>query len=139
MLFNRRLHVGLRYGFLDYDEQFKSICKLLFSYCYVKEKPQLSEDLCYWLWGKTQGNISVLIGLLTGAQEIAILNGSERLDYESLTASYETRMESMHIFLQPAKKQHSNHYSNVRSGKNRADPNCGPSEKQGLRHVAEGY
>ena len=102
-MFLARRAVGLRYGSLEYDDQFKEMCELLFSYCYVKQDAELTEDLCYWLWDKTQGNISVLIGIIVGAQETAILNGLERLDYETLTEAYNTRMETMHIFLKPAK------------------------------------
>lgn len=103
-MFLARRAVGMRYGSLKYDEHFMDICRLLFSYCYVRQKTELTDDMCYWLWEKSQGNISVLIGMIVSAQEIAILNGTERLDYETLAEAYDTRMETMHIFLQPIKK-----------------------------------
>ena len=48
-MFLARRTVGLRYGSLEYDDQFKEICGLLFSYCYVKQEAVLTEDVCYWL------------------------------------------------------------------------------------------
>lgn len=100
-----RRAIGLRYGAMPYGNEFSRVCTVLFSYQYVKNKPLLTEDLCYWLWEKTQGNISALLGMVVGAQEVAILNGKEELNQETLQEAYDSRMESMHIFLQPKKRK----------------------------------
>lgn len=103
-MFLSRRAVGLRYDAFSYDEAFIKICSRLFEYQYVRETPVLSDDICYWLWSKTQGNISALLGMIVGAQEIAILDGTEKLNRETLQEAYETRLAALHLFLQPKKK-----------------------------------
>ena len=96
-----RRAVGLRYGPLKYNETFQKICEYLFSLYYVRQAPILTEDLCAWLWSKTQGNISALIGMIAGAQELAILSGREELNKEALQEAYDTRLASLQVFLRP--------------------------------------
>lgn len=103
-MFLGRRAVGLRYDAFSYDEIFINICRLLFECQYVREAPVLTDDLCYWLWSKTQGNISALLGIVVGAQEIAILDGTEAINRKTLQEAFETRLAALHLFLQPKKK-----------------------------------
>ena len=95
---------GLRFTELQYGEEFREICKYLFSYQYVCVRPVLTDDLCLWMWEKTQGNVSILVGMVIAAQEQAILSGREILDRKSLQEAYDQRLASLHVFLQPKKQ-----------------------------------
>ena len=95
---------GLRFTEMKYGEEFREICKYLFSYQYVCARPVLTEDLCLWMWEKTQGNVSILVGMVIAAQEQAILSGREILDRKSLQEAYDQRLASLHVFLQPKKQ-----------------------------------
>lgn len=103
-MFLSRRAVGLRYDALPFDDTFVGICRHLFEYQYVRKAPFLTDDLCYWLWSKTQGNVSALLGMFVGAQEIAILDGTEEVSRKTLQEAYETRLAALHLFLQPKKK-----------------------------------
>ena len=105
-MFLARRAIGLRYKALPFADEFIELCRVLFTYRYVKKQPVCTEELCYWLWNKTQGNISALIGMVAGAQEIAILNGFEELDKNTLQMAYDDRLAAMKIFLRPRKKQY---------------------------------
>lgn len=105
-MFLARRAVGLRYGPLPYSAEFNDLCRYLFSYQYIRNTPVLSDDLCYWLWEKTQGNISALIGMIAGAQEIAILEGTEELNRNSLQQSYDRRLASMQPFLRAPQRRY---------------------------------
>ena len=47
------------------------------------------------------GIISVVVSLIHDAQEIAILNGKEMLNLESLNMAYQQRMSMLHGFIVP--------------------------------------
>lgn len=79
-----RRSVGLQYDHLKYDIYFEKTCHLLLSYRYVKNAVDKSSGLLSWLYERSNGIIGVLIALIHDAQEIAILNGSETLNLQSL-------------------------------------------------------
>jgi hypothetical protein len=54
-----------------------------------------------WLYNDSAGNASVVVGLLNDAQELAILDGKERLDIAMLNVAYEKRMTLLHDFIAP--------------------------------------
>lgn len=103
-MFLARRCQGMRYGALKYDDNFIQLCSILLKYQYVKNKVEISDSFIYWLYQKCLGNVSVLVSLIHDAQEIAILNGSETLDKESIQEAYDTRLSPMKIYLEPKVK-----------------------------------
>ena len=87
-----RRSLGLRYDVMKYGEDFKMFCEVLYSYQYVKQRTEITDAVMTWLYEHTSGNISVVLSLIHDAQEIAILNGREVLNLESLNEAYQQRL-----------------------------------------------
>jgi hypothetical protein len=96
-----RRALGLRYGTLAYDKTFQSFCEIAFSFQYVKNHTTINEGICEWLYQHSGGTLANVITILHDAQEIAILNGRETLDMESMNMAYQKRMGMLHSHLQP--------------------------------------
>lgn len=96
-----RRSLGLRYDTMEYGDQFRMFCETLYSYQYVKRLTQITDGIMTWLYEHTSGNISVVVSLIHDAQEIAILNGREVLNLESLNEAYQQRLSMLHGFIQP--------------------------------------
>ncbi len=94
-----RRSLGLRYDVMEYGENFREFCETVFSYQYVKQKTQITDTIMEWLYEHTSGNISVVVSLIHDAQEIAILNGKEILDLETLNEAYQKRLSMLHGFI----------------------------------------
>ena len=99
-----RRSLGLRYDVMKYGEDFKMFCEVLYSYQYVKQRTEITDAVTAWLYEHTSGNISVVVSLIHDAQEIAILNGREVLNLESLNEAYQQRLSMLHGFIQPRQK-----------------------------------
>lgn len=99
--------MGLRYGAIAFDGYFQDFCKTLLSYYYVSKMPERKDALIEWLYSHSVGILSVVVSLVHDAQEIAILNGRERLDIEALTEAYQKRMGMLHGYISPQKCKHS--------------------------------
>ena len=99
-----RRSLGLRYDVMDYGDSFKTFCEVLYSYQYVKQRTEITDAVTAWLYEHTSGNISVVVSLIHDAQEIAILNGKEILNLESLNEAYQHRLSLLHGFIQPKPK-----------------------------------
>ena len=99
-----RRSLGLRYDVMEYGEDFKIFCEVLYSYQYVKQRTEITDAVMTWLYEHTSGNISVVVSLIHDAQEIAILNGREILNLESLNEAYQQRLSMLHGFIQPRQK-----------------------------------
>ncbi len=99
-----RRSLGLRYDVMEYGEDFKMFCEVLYSYQYVKQRTEITDAVTAWLYEHTSGNISVVVSLIHDAQEIAILNGREVLNLESLNEAYQQRLSMLHGFIQPKPK-----------------------------------
>ena len=100
-----RRSLGLRYELIGYGDTFKKFCEILFSYQYVKYRTEITDATTEWLYEHSSGNISVVVSLIHDAQEIAILNGREILDLESLNEAYQQRLSLLHGFIQPRPKK----------------------------------
>ena len=100
-----RRSLGLRYDVMEYGEDFKMFCEVLYSYQYVKQRTEITDAVMTWLYEHTSGNISVVVSLIHDAQEIAILNGREVLNLESLNEAYQQRLSLLHGFIQPRQKK----------------------------------
>lgn len=100
-----RRSLGLRYDVMEYGDNFKTFCEVLYSYQYVKQRTEITNAVMEWLYEHTSGNISVVVSLIHDAQEIAILNGREILNLESLNGAYQQRLSLLHGFIQPGQKK----------------------------------
>lgn len=94
-----RRSLGLRYDVMEYGEDFRRFCEIVFSYQYVKTRTEITDGIMEWLYEHTSGNISVVVSLIHDAQEIAILNGNEVLNLESLNEAYQKRLSMLHGFI----------------------------------------
>lgn len=97
-----RRSVGIQYGRLDYDEFFQYFCETLFSHQYTKSRSQLTDGITGWLYEHSAGIISVVVSLVHDAQEIAILNGKEILNLETLNTAYQQRLSMLHEYIVPS-------------------------------------
>jgi len=100
-----RRSVGLQYNTMGYDAYFQEFCKTLFKYQYVQQKTEISDGIMEWLYEHSAGVTSVVVALIHDAQEIAILNGRETLDLESLNQAYQQRLSLLHGYIQPSTAQ----------------------------------
>lgn len=96
-----RRSLGVQYGRMEYDEFFEYFCEAIFSYQYTKNASQFTPGISEWLYEHSSGIISVVVSLIHDAQEIAILNGKEMLNLESLNMAYQQRMSMLHGFIVP--------------------------------------
>lgn len=100
-----RRSLGLRYDVMEYGTNFRKFCETVFSYQYVKQKTEITDAVMEWLYEHTSGNISVVVSLIHDAQEIAILNGNEVLNRESLNEAYQQRLSMLHGYIHPEQKK----------------------------------
>ena len=96
-----RRSVGLQYQSLEFNNDFYKFCCNLFSYQYTKHRTEISDAIIRWLYEHSGGVISVVVSLIHDAQEIAILNGSELLNLESLNEAYNKRLTMLHGYISP--------------------------------------
>ena len=99
-----RRSLGLQYGRLAYDAYFRDFCATLFRYQYVRRKTALTDGLAEWLYEHSSGIISNVVSLVYDAQEIAILNGIEQLNLETLNLAYKQRLSLLHGYIEPEVK-----------------------------------
>ena len=86
-MYMARRSLGLQFGPMQYDENFRDLCRTLLSYRYVGEPFDITEGMLRWLHEHCGGNISVLISLIHDAQENAIINGTEKFDMTALNTA----------------------------------------------------
>lgn len=97
-----RRSLGLQYRCMEFNSDFLHFCEVVYSYQYVKIKTELTDIITEWLYEHSAGITAVVISLLHDAQEIAISNGMEILNLETLNLAYDKRMSLLHTFIQPA-------------------------------------
>lgn len=100
-----RRSVGLQYTTMGYDAYFQEFCKVMFSYQYTQQRTEITDGIIEWLYEHSAGVISVVVALVHDAQEIAILNGKEYLNLESLNEAYEQRLSLLHGYIQTSISQ----------------------------------
>lgn len=98
-----RRSLGLQYGAMKYDDNFRKFCRTVFKYQYTKNKVEINESIVHWIYEHSGGITSVVVSLIHDAQEIAILNGSEKLDFDNLTEAYKKRLSLLHSYIEPQK------------------------------------
>lgn len=96
-----RRSLGLQYTSLPYDRYFCDFCCTLFSYQYTKHKAEITDAIINWLYEHSGGVISVVVSLIHDAQEIAILNGKEILNIDTLNEAYKKRLSMLHSYIEP--------------------------------------
>ena len=94
-----RRSLGLKYSSLRYDKYFDGFCREVFTYQYTKNKASITDGIINWLYEHSAGITSVVISLIHDAQEIAIINGKEILNLETLNEAYAKRLGMMHDFI----------------------------------------
>lgn len=100
-----RRALGLQYSPLPYDEGFRGLCRTMLSYRYIRNDYEVAESMLYWLHEHTGGVAASVVSLIHDAQEIAILNSSERLTMKALNEAYENRLAMLHDFSGKPKKK----------------------------------
>jgi len=100
-----RRSIGLQYGRLEYDQYFHDFCCTLFFYQYVKQHTSITPAIIEWLYEHSSGIVSVVVSLIHDAQEIAILDGREELNIETLNEAYQKRLSLLHSYIEPVKKK----------------------------------
>ena len=96
-----RRSLGLHYNTLEFDDYFCDFCKTIFEYQYTKEKVELTDGILHWLYEHSGGIISAVISLMHDTQEIAILNGIEKIRSETLNLAYQKRLSMLHTYIEP--------------------------------------
>lgn len=94
-----RRSMGLYYSPLQFDVYFADFCRTAFSYQYTREKAEFNAGILEWLYEHSGGLVSLVISLIHDAQEIAILNGTESLDLNTLSEAYNKRTAMLHSFI----------------------------------------
>lgn len=100
-----RRSLGLQYDKLPYNQYFQGFCSTLFEYQYTKNKTEITPAIVEWLYEHSSGVISVVVSLIHDAQEIAILNGVEKLNLNTLEEAYKQRLSMIHHYIEPSIKR----------------------------------
>jgi hypothetical protein len=90
--FLARRTLGISYSQLPYDDYFRDFCKTLFDYQFTSQRVELDEGILSFFYQSSQGIIAHVVSLVVQAQELAILNKSERLDLTALKLALIQRM-----------------------------------------------
>lgn len=94
-----RRSLGLKYDAIPLDEDFVSLCKVLFQYQVVKKCASLTDSIVRWFYDHSGGITSNVVSLIHDAQEIAILDGTEELSLDVLNRAYRQRMGFLHQYI----------------------------------------
>lgn len=97
-----RRSLGLQYNNIEYNQYFYNFCQILWSFQYVKNHTEITDSIIEWLYSHSSGIISVVVSLIHDAQEIAILNGKEVLNLETLNEAYQQRLYMLHGYISPS-------------------------------------
>ncbi|MBQ4543421.1 MAG: TniB family NTP-binding protein [Clostridia bacterium] len=97
-----RRALGVQCHAMKYGEEFYGFCETLFRYQYVRNVSNIDEAIVHWLYDHSNGNPSVVVSLITMAQENSILDGTEVLNIHSLNEAYK-KMDLLHGFIKTEK------------------------------------
>ena len=70
----------------------------------MRNRAELDDATIRWLYEHSNGNVSTVVSLLHDAQELAIMDGREVLNVETLNAAYKNRMKMLHSYIAPSRK-----------------------------------
>lgn len=97
-----RRTAGLQYEPMEYGGDFTELCRVLYSYQYVKELTKLTDVILEWLYEHSAGIPAALVALIHDAQEIAIMENIEVLNLKTLDMAYNRRMRMLHPHISPS-------------------------------------
>lgn len=100
-----RRSIGLKYPILPYGEFFENLCRVAFSFQYTNISTSLTQNIIEWLYEHTNGVPALVVGLIQSAQEIAIVDGYEKLDIHTLNEAYQRRFGMLHTHINIDNKQ----------------------------------
>lgn len=98
-MYMARRSLGLYFGSMQYDDEFRKLCKTLLSYRYIGEPFDITESMLRWLYEHSGGNVSAVVSLIHDAQENAIVSGREMLDTNALSDAYNRNLSFLHHHL----------------------------------------
>ena len=106
--FERRFYlarrtIGLKYQTMNYDEEFCSFCREIWAYQYTQKQSDITPGILQWLYEHSRGVTSVVVSLIHDAQEIAIIQGAEGINMDTLNAAYENRHQMLHLHINQPK------------------------------------
>lgn len=99
-----RRSLGLQYTEFPLSSDFELLCKTLFRYVYVREAVDVDTVIIQWLYEHSGGIAANVVSLIHDAMELAIMNGLERLNIETLNLAYKQRMKMLHGHVTPCLK-----------------------------------
>ncbi len=97
-----RRALGLQYEAFPYNQYFKEFCGIVYGYQYVKHKTVVSDVITEWLYEHSSGLASLVVSMIHDGQELAIMNGKEMLNLETLEMAYQERLKMMHGYIRPS-------------------------------------
>ena len=127
-----RRSLGLQYTEFPCNQEFAQLCQVLFRYAYVQDVMECSSAVVQWLYEHSGGIAANVVSLVHDALELAILNGTERLDFEVLNMAYKQRMSMLHGYVVPSLKS-----SRQKTKKQDEIPLCLPNEQQEDTSIAQ--
>lgn len=97
-----RRSLGLRFDKCEYDTYFAEFCVTVFNYQYVRNQAVITDSIIHWLYEHSNGVLANVVMMIHDAQEMAVLNGNDTLDIESLENAYRQRMGMLHEHIRPS-------------------------------------
>ena len=119
-----RRTIGLSYGGLANDSDFEGLCRTLFRYQYTSRYTALTQELVDWVYLHSGGVLAIAVGLIYTAQELAILEGKERLDMDIFIRAHRQRFQMVHSHIDSTSKK--GNYSQKSSAEALATPSKTP-------------
>lgn len=100
-----RRSLGLSINEIPFDSDFAGFVATLYRYRYVSGEMILTDGIIQWLYEHSGGITSNVVTLIHDAQEISILDGSEKVTLETLNAAYKQRLGLLHTHIDISRKQ----------------------------------
>ena len=98
-----RRSLGIHIGEIPFNLDFAGFCETLFQYKYVSGDMLLTDGIIQWLYDHSGGVTANVVSLIHDAQEIAILDGSETVNIETLKQAYSQRLGLLHSHIDLAR------------------------------------
>lgn len=100
-----RRSLGLSINEIPFDSDFAGFVTTLYRYRYVSGEMILTDRIIQWLYEHSGGITSNVVTLIHDAQEIAILDGSEKVTLDTLNVAYRQRLGLLHTHIDISRKQ----------------------------------
>lgn len=100
-----RRSLGLSINEIPFDSDFAGFVTTLYRYRYVSGEMILTDGIIQWLYEHSGGITSNVVTLIHDAQEISILDGSEKVTLDTLNVAYRQRLGLLHTHIDISRKQ----------------------------------